>query len=57
MQKYWAYISGLERTGGIVRRVIIDMKNSLSADAIKQALTRFDSDFEVYNADKPDETT
>ena len=57
LQKYWPYISGLERTGGIVRRVIIDMKNSLSADAIKQALTRFDSDFEVYNADKPDETT
>ena len=57
LQKYWTYISGLERTGGIVRRVIIDMKNSLSADAIKQALTRFDSDFEVYNADKPDETT
>lgn len=57
LQKYWPNISGLERTGGIVRRVIIDMKNSLSADAIKQALTRFDSDFEVYNADKPDETT
>ena len=57
LQKYWPYISNWKRTDGIVRRVIIDMKNSLSADAIKQALTRFDSDFEVYNADKPDETT
>lgn len=39
-----------------MRRVIVDMKNSLFADAIKQALTRFDSDFEVYNAENADET-
>ncbi len=48
--------SDRERTDEIVRRVIIDMKNRLFSDAIKQALTRFDSDFEAYNADKPDET-
>lgn len=45
-----------ERTDEIVRRVIIDMKNNLFADAIKQALTRFDSDFESYGSEKPDET-
>ena len=56
LQKYWPYISNWKRTDGIVRRVIIDMKNRLFSDAIKQALTRFDSDFEAYNADKPDET-
>ena len=51
-----AYGSDQERIGGIVRRVIIDMKNSLFADAIKQALTRFDSDFEVYYTYNADET-
>ena len=49
-------IPDLERTDEIVRRVIIDMKNSLFSDAIKQALARFDSDFEAYNTDKPNET-
>lgn len=52
----WLYMTDSERTDEIVRRVIIDMKNNLFADAIKQALTRFDSDFESYGSEKPDET-
>ncbi len=39
-----------------MRRVVINMKNSLFADAVKQALTRFDSDFESYSSDSTDET-
>lgn len=39
-----------------MRRVVVDMQNVLFADAIKQALTKFDSDFEVLAAETPEQT-
>lgn len=40
-----------------MRRVVVDMQNALFADAIATALQDFDSDFEVYQSESPDQTT
>ena len=40
-----------------MRRVVVDMQNTLFADAIATALQKFDSDFEVCQSDSPDKTT
>lgn len=40
-----------------MRRVIIDMKNYLFADAVRRSLISFDSDFEPYKTEKTEETT
>lgn len=39
-----------------MRRVVIDMQNTLFADAVAEALRRFDSDFEPVMSDSPDKT-
>lgn len=40
----------------MLRRVVIDMQNVLFADAVAEALRRFDSDFEPIMSDRPDKT-
>lgn len=40
-----------------MRRVVVDMQNKLFADAIATALQKFDSDFEVFQSEKPGETS
>ena len=40
-----------------MRRVVVDMQNALFADAISTALQKFNSDFCVYQSDKPENTT
>lgn len=39
-----------------MRRVVVDMQNTLFADAIATALRDFDSDFEVFQSESPDKT-
>lgn len=39
-----------------MRRVVIDMQNALFADAVAEALHRFDSDFEPVISDNPEKT-
>lgn len=39
-----------------MRRVVIDMQNILFADAIAEALRRFDSDFDPIMSGSPDKT-
>lgn len=39
-----------------MRRVVIDMQNVLFADAVAEALRRFDSDFDPVMSDGPDKT-
>ena len=39
-----------------MRRVVIDMQNVLFADALAEALRRFDSDFEPVMSELPDKT-
>lgn len=39
-----------------MRRIVIDMQNILFADAIAEALRRFDSDFDPVMSDRPDKT-
>lgn len=39
-----------------MRRVVIDMQNALFADAMAQALRRFDPDFEPIMSEAPGET-
>lgn len=40
-----------------MRRVVVDMQNTLFADAISSALKNFDSDFSVYQSEAPKRTT
>ena len=40
----------------ILRRVVIDMQNILFADAIAEALRKFDSDFDPVMSESPDKT-
>ena len=40
-----------------MRRVVVDMQNALFADAIATALQKFDSDFDVYQSERPAKTT
>ena len=37
-----------------MRRVVIDMQNTLFADAVAEALRRFDSDFEPIMSESPE---
>lgn len=39
-----------------MRRVVVDMQNTLFADAIAKALRNFDSDFDVCCSEKPEKT-
>ena len=39
-----------------MRRVVVDMQNTLFADAIARALRDFDSDFEVCCSERPEKT-
>ena len=39
-----------------MRRVVIDMQNALFADAIAEAMRRFDPDFDPVMSDSPDKT-
>ena len=39
-----------------MRRVVVDMQNALFADAISTALKNFDSDFDVFQSEKPEKT-
>lgn len=39
-----------------MRRVVVDMQNTLFADAIAKALRSFDSDFDVCCSEGPDKT-
>lgn len=39
-----------------MRRVVIDMQNILFADAVAEALRRFDSDFDPVMSESPDKT-
>lgn len=39
-----------------MRRIVLDMKSGLSAEAVMQALMGCDPDFVVYRASKPEET-
>ena len=39
-----------------MRRVVIDMQNALFADAVAEALHRFDSDFEPVISENPEKT-
>ena len=39
-----------------MRRVVIDMQNALFADAVAEALRRFDSDFDPVMSERPDKT-
>ena len=45
-----------EMGGDVMRRVVVDMQNALFADAISTALKKFNSDFDVYQSEKPDKT-
>lgn len=40
----------------MLRRVVIDMQNILFADAVAEALRRFDSDFDPVMSESPDKT-
>lgn len=40
-----------------MKRVVIDMQNALFADAIATSLRDFDSDFQVFPSESPDQTT
>lgn len=40
-----------------MRKVVVDMQNALFTDAISTALRNFDSDFWVYQSEKPEKTT
>ena len=40
-----------------MRRVVVDMQNTLFADAIAVALRNFDPGFEVYQSESPTKTT
>ena len=40
-----------------MRRVVVDMQNTLFADAIAKALRNFDSDFDVSCSERPEKTT
>ena len=42
--------------GETMRKVVVDMQNALFADAISTALKKFNSDFDVYQSEKPDKT-
>ena len=39
-----------------MRKVVVDMQNTLFSDAISTALKNFDSDFFVYQSEKPEKT-
>lgn len=39
-----------------MRRVVLDMQNALFADAVAEALRRFDSDFDPVMSENPDKT-
>ena len=39
-----------------MRRVVVDMQNTLFADAIATALKKFDSDFDVFCSERPEKT-
>ena len=39
-----------------MRRVVVDMQNTLFADAIATALKKFDSDFDVSCSERPEKT-
>ena len=39
-----------------MRRVVVDMQNTLFADAIAKALRNFDSDFDVCCSERPEKT-
>lgn len=39
-----------------MRRVVVDMRNALFADAVAGALRRFDSDFDPVMSESPDKT-
>lgn len=39
-----------------MRRVVVDMQNTLFSDAIAQALRNFDSDFDVMCSESPEKT-
>lgn len=39
-----------------MRRVVVDMQNTLFSDAIATALRGYASDFEVYQSESPDKT-
>ena len=39
-----------------MRRVVVDMQNTLFSDAIAQALRNFDSDFDVMCCESPEKT-
>ena len=39
-----------------MRRIVLDIKGGLLAEAVMQALTRCDPDFMVYRSSKPEET-
>lgn len=39
-----------------MRKVVIDMQNMLFADAVAEALRRFDSDFDPVMSESPDKT-
>lgn len=39
-----------------MRRVVVDMQNTLFSDAIARALRNFDSDFDVSCSESPDKT-
>lgn len=39
-----------------MRRVVVDMQNTLFADAIAMALKKFDSDFDVCCSERPEKT-
>ena len=40
-----------------MRKVVVDMQNTLFADAISTSLKNFDADFCVYQSEKPEKTT
>ena len=40
-----------------MRKVVVDMQNTLFADALSTALKNFDADFCVYQSEKPKKTT
>ena len=39
-----------------MRRVVVDMQNTLFADAVAEALRKFDSDFDVRCSESPEKT-
>ena len=40
----------------MMRKVVVDMQNTLFADAISTALRNFDADFRVYQSERPEKT-